>query len=55
MLHRPKVLLFLILILLMGRTSVTAQPAVPQGWHSVVIPDAWRNVPSGKLQPIEGY
>ncbi len=51
--------LFLVAVTLLCclRPEANAQDVATstEDWHMVTVPDAWRNMPSGKLQPINGY
>lgn len=43
------------LLLASSATLVGAQPTSPDQWHTLPIPEAWRKVPAGDLEPINGH
>jgi len=50
----PVLLVILFAIIDMSVGVAVAQQEPDGRWHSVAIPDTWRNVPKGELKPIDG-
>ncbi|MEZ6059636.1 MAG: c-type cytochrome [Planctomycetaceae bacterium] len=45
----------LVLVSAILSAATQAQDVPPSGWHMVEVPDVWRSMPSGELQPVNGY